>query len=183
VAKEEAGVMGFLDTLVKKLPTWRGTINYLHVAANWGRISEELEMYRQQIKDREEWAKQALTQQAQLHDLAQQRAQERNRAWQDRATRYTRVAERVIETLEQEKQSSEQWKQSSEQWRNTAQSILASYVDCTVVLGAMLATEAPRTRALLMGKLDEATRKAVEEVIVRAGEIEGQQSFPWRGTP
>ena len=47
---EAASLMGFWDTLAKKLPTMRGVISYFYVAANWSRISEEQEALRRQIK-------------------------------------------------------------------------------------------------------------------------------------
>ncbi len=47
--------MGFWSEVFKKLPTWKGTINFFYVATNWSTISGDLEQYRQQIKDRDQW--------------------------------------------------------------------------------------------------------------------------------
>jgi len=161
--------MGWATRLISKLPSFRGIANYFYVAANWGRISEEQEAYRRQIKDREEWAKQALAQQAQLHDLAQQRATEEARLWQAAAERATDQTQRVLDTLEK-------WKQVADQRGETMMTLGNRYVEGMVVLAQVLAKEAPVTRALLMGSLDEATRTTVTALIARVEEIERPHS-------
>ena len=64
--------VGAWARLVSTSPSFRGIINYFYVAANWTRISEDIEAYRRQIRDREEWARQMLAQQDQLHQLDQE---------------------------------------------------------------------------------------------------------------
>ncbi len=157
--------MGFWGTIAKKLPTWRGFINYFYVAANWGRISEEQEAYRRQIKDREEWARQALAQQAQLHELAQQRAAEQMRQWQELAARAGGQVERAMDALEKMKAEIERRGEVG-LWLGNR------FVNCMVVLAQVLAEEEPATRALLMRSLDEGTRSSVAGLIARIEEIE-----------
>jgi hypothetical protein len=61
--------MNWLDTLLKKLPTLKGITWFLHVATHWSTFRDELEQYRQQIKDRDEWRKT----QATMHEAEKQR--------------------------------------------------------------------------------------------------------------
>jgi hypothetical protein len=49
--------MDWLAGLWTKLPTLKGIAWFFHVAANWSTFCDELELYRQQIKDRDEWRK------------------------------------------------------------------------------------------------------------------------------
>ncbi len=51
--------MEWLNTLIKKLPTFKGIADFFYVATHWNNISTEREAeregYRRQIKEREEW--------------------------------------------------------------------------------------------------------------------------------
>jgi hypothetical protein len=49
--------MDWLAGLWAKLPTLKGIAWFFHVAANWSTFRDELELYRKQIKDRDEWRK------------------------------------------------------------------------------------------------------------------------------
>jgi hypothetical protein len=54
-------MMNWLDTLLKKLPTFKGITWFFHVAANWSTFRDELDQYRLRIKDRDEWLKDEAT--------------------------------------------------------------------------------------------------------------------------
>ena len=62
-------IMDWLLNFWKKLPTLKGIIWFFHVAANWSTFREELELYRQQIKDRDEWRRT----QTEIHEAEKQR--------------------------------------------------------------------------------------------------------------
>jgi len=46
--------IGFLDKVIEKLPSWRGTTSFLYVASHWDQISNELEARHRYHKDNEE---------------------------------------------------------------------------------------------------------------------------------
>ncbi len=49
--------MEWLNTLMNRLPSWKGITEFFYVASHWGEISHEREEFRHQIKDREDWIK------------------------------------------------------------------------------------------------------------------------------
>jgi len=61
--------MNWLDTLLKKLPTIKGISWFFYVATHWSAFRDELELYRQQIRDRDEWRKT----QTEIHEAEKQR--------------------------------------------------------------------------------------------------------------
>ena len=78
-----------LAGVINKLPTFRGISAVLYVAAHWRDIHHDLEQYRRQIKDREEWAVRMLEQTDRLHALEMQMA----------SAEYERTAERAADLL------------------------------------------------------------------------------------
>lgn len=61
--------MEWLNTLVKKLPTWRGITEFFYVATHWSTISHDFEEHRRQIQSRDEWMKAQEQNLTRIHEL------------------------------------------------------------------------------------------------------------------
>jgi hypothetical protein len=156
--------LGGWARLVSKLPSFRGIANWFYVSAHWSHISADFELYRQQIKDREQWSERALAQQSELHHLAMERSHAELLAWRDLTDKIVEqrdltvsLAQRAVEGLDQAKRIIEQ--------RDNAM------VDCTILLAVLLMREEPAHRALLTQRLTPHTRAAIDFVI---GDIDGR---------
>lgn len=81
--------MGWLDTLIKKIPTLRGIADFFYVATHWSTISHEREEYRRQIKDREDWLKAQEENLKKIHQLETRKIttelEGQVKTWHDRA--------------------------------------------------------------------------------------------------
>jgi hypothetical protein len=146
--------MGWASDLVKKLPTWRGIGAFIYVATNWPRINEDIEAYRHQIKDREEWAKQARAEQEHLHAtvIEQMRADTAARRGRENAALETALDNTRAELAESQR---------------IIVRVTDQYVDALLLLAQLLARESPLTRALLLNSLDEQSQKLADLVMKR----------------
>lgn len=163
--------IGWAARLVSKLPSFRGIANWFYVSANWGRISDDFEQYRRQIKDREEWAARSLAQQAELHELALQRTTVELSGWQQLAEQISQQRDTATTRLEQAVDGLQQARSIIEA-RNNA------WADCVMLLAVLLQSESQASRQILCQYLDESTRTGVELVIARIAQLP-----PPGGTP
>ena len=118
-----------------RLPTLKGFSYFLYVATNWGTLSREIDDYRKQIHDREEWMKQH----AEHHATEKERLQQEAAEWAERAVGAATKAEEAVTELERTN------KIVQEMWREL--------FDSTWLLAVMLSTEAFPTRESLLATL------------------------------
>jgi hypothetical protein len=178
--------VGWAARLVSKLPSWRGFLNYLYVAANWSRISEELETYRRQIKDREEWAAHTHAQQEQLHKLGMQRAelelQVEREKWARLAAQISEQRDNLGAQRDTILELADRIMASLLQATQIIEARSNALADCTIVLAVLLRFESPANREVFFRPLDEGTRRAVEHMIKqieREFPSPGRQGVTW----
>jgi hypothetical protein len=174
--------IGAMARLVSKLPSFRGIINYVYVAANWSRISEEQETYRRQIKDREEWAARALAQQEQLHKLGMKRVEfeleVEKEKWARLAAQISEQRDNLGAQRDIALDLAERIMASLLQATQIIEARTNALADCTILLAVLLRTESPAKREVFFQPLDANTRRAVEHMIEHI-----ERNFPPAGPP
>lgn len=125
-----------------KLPSLtpvKGLIRFFYVWAHWETISADIEGYRRQIKDREDWAKTALELKDKLHEMAKEQFQGEVDAWRTRAEGSKQLADDIGEACG----------------------------DIVLLLARLLQREGPLTRVLLLNSLDQIPRVLVERMLAK----------------
>lgn len=155
--------MSWVGDLLAKLPTFKGIANFFYIATHWSEISQMLEEYRKQIRDRDDWLKQ----QAEHHEyekarLTQETMGEIQRA-QEVAQQGISVAREAIQEL---KLASAEAAKRGEQLQHTQgalQLLGRDLVDSTWLIALLLSTEDGTTRERLLGTLDPTARALIED--------------------
>lgn len=136
-----------------KLPSLKGIARFFYVATHWGTISHDLEAYRRQIKDREEWADRMLKEKDELHKLQQEKIEQDLARWQILAEHGVTLAERA--NAEREHTTS------------ILKRIFGDLFDTARLLGIVLSWEAPTFQGLILATLQPAARKLVEDTMAK----------------
>lgn len=126
-------------TWTEKLPSLKGIARFFYVATHWDTISHDLEEYRRQIKDREEWAIAMLKGKEELHRLQRERL--------------TAITEKAEADLHQTTPRLYQ--------------VLSDLIDTTKLLGIVLSWENPGFQKLALSPLNPPVRRLVEATIVK----------------
>ena len=154
--------MGWASKIVEKLPTLRGVGTFIYVATNWNTISSDLEGYRRQIKDREEWAKTALDQKDKLHEMAQEQLRREVDTWRTRAERAIEMAGKVLDTT---KDISEVSRAALNASNELTENIIGAWADASLLLARLLQREGPLTQVLLLNSLNDLPRRLVQRML------------------
>jgi hypothetical protein len=160
--------VGWAARLVGKLPTMRGIANWFYVSANWGRISEEHDTYRRQIKDREEWAERALGDQAQLHDLVQQRLSAELVAWQRMASDLVNQRDDAVAQRDNILAIADRVARSMDASMKLIEDRSTALTNACFLLGVLLSSEGPALQEAVLSRLDADSRQLVARVMADA---------------
>ncbi len=88
--------MGWLGDVLGKFPSWGGVGRFIYVVTNYKTIAADIDAYRRQIKDREDWGERTLGQQDRLHQVVQERMQHELAMWQESAQKADAQSERAL---------------------------------------------------------------------------------------
>lgn len=138
-----------------KLPSLKGITAFFYVATHWGTISEDLEEYRRQIRDREEWARKMLEGQEELHQLDRKRLEQELVQWKKGAEAWS--------TLTEKYEAITTW-YSNEMGETIPllAKLSSELVDAIWLLAQLLSRESPLVRALLLASLKPRLQERIQ---------------------
>jgi hypothetical protein len=135
---------------------WKTIIRYLHIASDWDTISHDLEMYRAEIKDRDEWIAAIKARHREQEETLRQQAE----AW-------ARVADRSIALAEGQAGKLEETRRLLDQTRQQFISLVGDYIDSTMLLTVKLHWESPEAQRRQLSLLEPTSRAVIEAVLSR----------------
>jgi hypothetical protein len=158
-------------SLIKALlgAPWKTITNYLYVASHWDTISHDLDMYRGQIKDREEWIAALGARHREQEETLRQQAE----AW-------ARLADQSIALVQGQAGKMEETRRLLDQTRQQFVSLLGDYIDSTMLLTMKLHWDGPEAQHKQLSLLDSTSRAVIEAGLSRlpAADSDVSPNFP-----